>query len=356
VKKELQDIQQALERAATLTPDEIDAVVATLKQLEKSVVLTEFKLSRVEKEKRAINVLLEETIDELQKKSEAIEQTNMSLTKALEELRNTQEQLVFSEKMASLGELTAGVAHEIQNPLNFVNNFSNLTVELAEELKEDIDTVQRNGEAGDDISAIVTQIDGLIEIQQKILHHGIRAEQIVRNMLLHSRGSSGEKESADINMLVEETVSLAYQGMLGKSRNFECKLQLELEDGIPEMPLVVQDISRVLLNLFGNAFYAMNEKRKEIPGAYEPRLRVLTARKEGSVEICIEDNGNGIPDNIIDKVFNPFFTTKPTGEGTGLGLSLSFDMVRAHNGNIDVYSEAGKTTSFVVTLPIQSDS
>src|SRR4051812_20111815 len=246
--------------------------------------------------------------------------------------------------MASLGELTAGIAHEIQNPLNFVNNFSEINTELIAELKEEI-------EKGDleEVKAIANDIG---DNEQKIIHHGKRADSIVKGMLEHSRASTGKKELTEINALVDECIRLSYHGMRAKDKEFNAGIKTELDERIGKINVVPQDISRVLLNLLNNAFYAV----KETPAlkgdeAYSPTVAVCTIKLDGKVEIHVKDNGNGIPQNIIDKIFQPFFTTKPTGQGTGLGLSLSYDIIKAHGGEIEVNSKDGEGTEFITKLP-----
>jgi signal transduction histidine kinase/uncharacterized glyoxalase superfamily protein PhnB len=276
-----------------------------------------------------------------------LEKAKQRVENTLGELKSTQTQLVHSEKMASLGELTAGIAHEIQNPLNFVNNFSDINKELAEELMEEI----KNGNA-EEAKAIIADIIGN---EEKIHHHGKRAEEIVRSMLLHSRGSSGEKELTDINALADEYLRLSFHGMRAKDKSFNADFKLELEEGLPKLKVVQQDIGRVLLNLINNAFYATNEKRKTLENGrdYKPTVILTTRKDKDLIEISLKDNGSGIPKNVLDKIFQPFFSTKPTGQGTGLGLSLSFDIItKGHGGTIDVKSKVGKGTEFIIKLPI----
>lgn len=266
------------------------------------------------------------------------------IEKAYRELKATQAQLIQKEKMASLGELTAGIAHEIQNPLNFVNNFSEINSEL-------IDEAQSKLQAGNyaELSSLLSDVKSN---EQKIMHHGKRAEAIVTGMLQHSRTSTGIKQPTDINALVEEYLKLSYHGMRAKNKSFESQLQTNFDSNVGEVAVVPQEIGRVLLNLFNNAFYAVNEKKKQLNGSYEPTVVVRTKRLNGTVEIQITDNGTGIPPRLIDKIFQPFFTNKPTGEGTGLGLSLSYDIVtKGHSGKLTVESEEGQSTNFFVRLP-----
>lgn len=263
---------------------------------------------------------------------------------ALAELRATQAQLIHSEKMASLGELTAGIAHEIQNPLNFVNNFSEVSQELLGEMKAEFDL--GNTEVAMEIASDVVQN------LEKINHHGKRAASIVKGMLQHSRTSSGIKEPTDINALTAESMQLAFHGLRARDKSFNSKLITDFDPSVGELNVVSQDIGRVILNLLSNAFYAVNEKRKQ-NAAYEPSVSVMTKRLNDTVLIKITDNGNGISPRVQDKIFQPFFTTKPAGEGTGLGLSISFDIVtKGHNGELKLESEEGKGTTFGIYLPV----
>jgi signal transduction histidine kinase len=267
-------------------------------------------------------------------------------------LKSTQAQLVQSEKMASLGELTAGIAHEIQNPLNFVNNFSEINTELIDEMQQEM------GKGNlDDAKAISNNIK---ENEQKINRHGKRADAIVKGMLQHSQTSAGQKESTDINKLAEEYFRLAYHGLRAKDKSFNATLKTDFDETIGNINIITQDIGRVLLNLYNNAFYTVNEKSQQsyLPvsadpaNKYEPTVSLSTKRMSDKIEITVTDNGNGIPQKIIDKIFQPFFTTKPTGQGTGLGLSLSYDIIKAHGGQIRVESKEGGGTKFYVVLPI----
>jgi two-component system, NtrC family, sensor kinase len=265
--------------------------------------------------------------------------------KTLIALRQTQRQLIQSEKMASLGELTAGIAHEIQNPLNFVNNFSEVNIELLEELDAEL----KRGEIDEalDISSNIKQnLD-------KIGFHGKRADGIVKGMLQHSRASSGQKEPVDVNILADEYLRLAYHGLRAKDKSFNAELVTHLAEKLPMVPMIPQDIGRVLINLFNNAFYATQQKQKTAGANYKPTLEMTTALKDGLVEIKVKDNGTGIPDHIKDKIMQPFYTTKPTGEGTGLGLSMSYDIiVKGHSGKIDIDTKEGEFTEFTIKLPI----
>jgi len=253
--------------------------------------------------------------------------------------------------MASLGELTAGIAHEIQNPLNFVNNFSEVNTELIEELKTEL--LANNKEEA------LLIADDIKDNEQKIIHHGKRADSIVKGMLQHSRASTGKKDLTDINALVDECIRLSYHGMRAKDKGFNAAIKMDFDEslsadeaGIGKINIVPQDISRVLINLLNNAFYAVDEKKRQMNGMYEPAVSVCTKKLDGKVEIQVKDNGNGIPQNIVDKIFQPFFTTKPTGQGTGLGLSLSYDIIKAHRGEIKVESKEGEGSEFIIQLPI----
>jgi signal transduction histidine kinase len=268
--------------------------------------------------------------------------------KTLSELRSTQTQLIQSEKMASLGELTAGIAHEIQNPLNFVNNFSEVNAELIAEMKEEL--AQGNIEEAKVIA------DSIIENEKKIIFHGKRADGIVKGMLQHSRSSSGVKEPTNINELADEYLRLAYHGLRAKDKSFNATLNTEYDDSIGAINIVPQDIGRVILNLITNAFYAVTEKKNASAGSagqsYEPTVSVGTKKTGRNVFISVKDNGSGIPKKVLDKIFQPFFTTKPTGQGTGLGLSLSYDIVKAHRGELKVETKESQGTEFIIQLPI----
>ena len=290
-----------------------------------------------------------------------IKQRTAELTTSIEDLKSTQTQLIQSEKMASLGELTAGIAHEIQNPLNFVNNFSEVNKELLLEMKDEMDKGNL-----EDAKAIANDV---IDNEEKINHHGKRADAIVKGMLEHSRSNSGQKEPADINALADEYLRLSYHGLRAKDKSFNATMKTDFDDQIGNINIVSQDIGRVLLNLINNAFYAVNEKKKssaQTPEGekntafenYQPTVTLTTKRlnsTSGDVDkvfISVKDNGNGIPQKLVDKIFQPFFTTKPTGQGTGLGLSLSYDIIKAHGGTINVDINEGKFTEFVIQLPL----
>jgi signal transduction histidine kinase len=291
-----------------------------------------------EREKQEIlasqNELLEKQV------TERTSELNQSLT----HLKQTQSQLIQSEKMASLGELTAGIAHEIQNPLNFVNNFSDVNQELVDELQTELKT--------GNVEEAISISNDIKENEEKINHHGKRADAIVKGMLQHSRKSSGQKEPTDINALADEYLPLSYHGLRAKDKNFNATIETDFDNSIGKINVVAQDIGRVLLNLFNNAFYAVNEHKTLNPISYNPAIFVKTEKCDDKIQITVKDNGKGIPQKIIDKIFQPFFTTKPTGSGTGLGLSLSYDIVKAHGGEIKVESKEGEGSEFVIQLPI----
>ena len=271
--------------------------------------------------------------------------TNKVLERTLADLKSTQLQLIQSEKMASLGELTAGIAHEIQNPLNFVNNFSEVNAELADELNHEIES--GNLEEAKEIAK------DIIENEQKINHHGRRAEAIVKDMLQHSRTSSGQKELVDMNKLTDEYLRLAYHGLRAKDKSFNVNFHLEIDENLPKIRVVPQEMGRLLLNLINNAFYAVDKKAKAEGNGFMPEVTVILKKLNEGIEIRVKDNGNGIPAGLKEKIFQPFFTTKPTGEGTGLGLSLSYDIIMAHDGEILLESNQGEGTEFIIKLPFK---
>jgi len=286
-------------------------------------------------------------IDEWKQKNavleKLVEERTKDLKKSLSDLKETQAQLIQSEKMASLGELTAGIAHEIQNPLNFVNNFSEVNKELVDELQQEL-------KAG--------KIDDAIEIsndikanEEKINHHGKRADAIVKGMLQHSRSSSGSKEPTDINALADEYLRLAYHGLRAKDKSFNATIKTDFDKSIGKISIIPQDIGRVILNLITNAFYVVNEKKQQMKDGYEPTVTISSKKVGDKIEVSVTDNGNGIPQNIVDKIFQPFFTTKPTGQGTGLGLSLSYDIIKAHGGELKVETKENEGTTFIIQLP-----
>jgi signal transduction histidine kinase len=297
-------------------------------------------LLRANRQKLKANLLLEAQKEEIQS--------------ALHQLKSTQSQLIQSEKMAGLGELTAGIAHEIQNPLNFVNNFSEVSAELVEEI-QDIRRKTQDKATSSEEDEILEDIKQNLE---KINHHGKRADSIVKGMLEHSKTGSGVKELTDLNALADEFLRLSYQSFLAKDPDFKVELQTNLDPDLPKISVIPQDIGKVLLNLYSNAFYAVNERSKTDP-AFKPLVQLTTRNLGGKIQVGVKDNGPGIPDAIKSKIFQPFFTTKPTGQGTGLGLSLSYDIVKAHGGELKVETNtgegppAGKTfTEFTIILPL----
>lgn len=308
------------------------------KEILKAVTDEAEKVVRVTEEKREIlssqNTVLEKQVGE----------RTYELKQSLETLKAAQAQLIQSEKMASLGELTAGIAHEIQNPLNFVNNFSEVSTELVNEMNDEL----QKGNA-EDAKLIAADLKQNLE---KINHHGKRAGDIVKGMLQHSRSSSGQKELTDINALADEYLRLAYHGLRAKDKSFNAKFETTLDAALPTISVIPQDIGRVILNLINNAFFAVNEKQKSAVSGYEPTIFVSTKLIENRIEVRIKDNGTGIPEKIKEKIFQPFFTTKPTGQGTGLGLSLSYDIVKAHGGEIRVNTKDNEGTEFTIQLPI----
>jgi two-component system, NtrC family, sensor kinase len=273
------------------------------------------------------------------------QRAKINIEKAYDELKSTQAQLIQNEKMASLGELTAGIAHEIQNPMNFINNFSEINSELLDEMREEI----KSGNS--------TEAFGLSEMirenNSKINFHGKRADSIVKSMLLHSRTSSGIKEPTDINQLADEYLRLAYHGLRARDSSFNVTMKTDFEPDVLKIDIVPQDIGRVLLNLYNNAFYSVGEKKRQMVQDYLPIVEVRTKKLGNKFEITIRDNGKGIPKNILDKIFQPFFTTKPTGQGTGLGLSLSYDIIKTHGGEIKVETAEGSYTEFKIILPFK---
>jgi signal transduction histidine kinase len=327
-----------------LSDEDKAAIVKAVKEADKALEIANFKLDRTEKVKRTTAILLEETIQELELKRKAVEESKDALQKSLEELKAAQQQLIQSEKMASLGELTAGIAHEIQNPLNFVNNFSDVSNELLEEMLEEL----RKGNT-DDAMAIAEDVKQNLE---KILHHGKRADAIVKGMLQHSRSSSGQKELTDINALADEYLRLAYHGLRAKDKTFNAAMKTDYDESIGLIRIIPQEIGRVILNLITNAFYAVSERKKIGADGYEPIVSVATRKLSNGIEVRVKDNGTGIPQEIVDKIFQPFFTTKPTGQGTGLGLSLSYDIVKAHGGEFRVETKEGEGSEFIIGLPV----
>lgn len=288
----------------------------------------------------------EEWKRENEKLQQKVNEQTIELKKSFEELKATQSQLIHSEKMASLGELTAGIAHEIQNPLNFVNNFSEVSHELVDEMNEELDKG-----AIEEAKTISVDIKQNLE---KVIHHGKRADSIVKGMLQHSRAGSGEKEKTDINNLADEYFRLAYHGLRAKDKSFNATLLSDYDDTIGEVLVMPQEVGRVILNLITNAFYAVKDKQKTMSKeSFEPTVSVKTKRENNHIILTVSDNGPGIPAEVQDRIFEPFFTTKPTGEGTGLGLSMSYDIItKGHAGKLEVSSQPDKGTEFTIKIPI----
>lgn len=305
---------------------------------------------RIEEEKQ--NQLMQARKAELEilvaERTEEITRQKEELVTALDHLKTTQVQLVQSEKMASLGELTAGIAHEIQNPLNFVNNFAEVNTELIEELKEEQEKVAPDHELVEEI------LRDLADNMEKMVYHGKRADSIVKGMLMHSRTGNGQKESVDINALADEYMRLAYHGLRAKDKSFNATLEKDFQTEEMMAKVMPQDFGRVLLNIFNNAFYAVAQRAKQEGEGYRPTVWLSSRLDNSTVEIRIKDNGTGIPDSVRAKIFEPFFTTKPTGQGTGLGLSLSYDIIRnGHGGALEVESEKDAFTEFIVRVPVK---
>jgi two-component system, NtrC family, sensor kinase len=341
-----------------------------IKVAQKAIAIAEFKYSRTLIDKAAITNVLNASIKEIEeqkkiveeakneiaknmfeldKQKQVIEIKNRVLNETMTNLKETQSQLIQSEKMASLGELTAGIAHEIQNPLNFVNNFSDINTELIEEMKEEIDkgNLEEAKVLAGDISAN----------EQKINFHGKRADGIVKGMLQHSRSSNNIKEPVNINVLADEYLRLAYHGLRAKDKSFNAAMKTDYDESIGSITVVPQDIGRAMLNLITNAFYAASLPPPDGGGfkdpnyKHEPTVWIKTKKMGDKVLISVKDNGPGIPQKVLDKIFQPFFTTKPTGQGTGLGLSLCYDIIKAHGGELKVETKEGEGSEFVISLP-----
>lgn len=339
ISKPLTELARAAERVAA--GDRSVYIVANSKD----------EIGRLSKAFNRMTVSLRNQESELLRRQAATEEKNSELQDALEKLTETQQQLIVREKMASLGQLTAGIAHEIKNPLNFVNNFARLskelTEELVDELKEHPDRLA--SEVLDDLGDV---LEDLTFNAARIQEHGSRADSIVKNMLLHSRGKPGEKVRVNLNKLLNEYATLSYHGMRGTDRDFNCEVIVELSDDLPEIDIVHQSMGRVFLNILNNAYYAVRDRAGEKDSGFSPTVTVRTSVKEEAIVIAISDNGTGMPPDVVEKVFEPFFTTKPTGSGTGLGMSLAYDIVTdEHGGTIEVESEEGVGTTFTITLP-----
>ena len=321
-----------------------------------------------EEEKKTLEAKRKELEHQVAERTAELTNQKKELEIALDQLRATQAQLIQSEKLASLGELTAGIAHEIQNPLNFVNNFSELSVDLVKDLKEELKKPEK-----DDVY-INELFDDLSQNQEKISHHGKRASNIVKGMLEHSRTSTGVKEMSDINKLADEYLRLTYHGLRAKDKSFNADFTTDFDENLPKIKVIPQDLGRVFLNLINNAFYAVNERANQIrsgnfesfqnvkagqtytpstPSSWSPTVCVTTEQLKNQILIKVKDNGTGMPENVRSKIFQPFFTTKPTGQGTGLGLSLAYDIVtKGHGGTLEVESTEGVGTEFIIKLPI----
>ena len=292
--------------------------------------------------KAELEALVAERTIEITQQKEELQQT-------VKELQATQAQLIQQEKLASLGELTAGIAHEIQNPLNFVNNFSEVSTELLDELKTG--PLQKLPDAEKEYAEEI--LSDLTLNLEKITHHGKRADSIVKGMLQHSRVSNGQKELTDINALADEYLRLSYHGLRAKDKTFNATLQTNFDPAAEKVTIIPQDFGRVMLNLFNNAFYSVAQKKKRLNGTFEPTVQVNTRKLPDKVEIYVRDNGSGIPPEVLEKIYQPFFTTKPTGQGTGLGLSLSYDIItKGHGGELRVSTEEGEFAEFIISLPV----
>ncbi len=331
-----------------------DRIVEIGKLSEQNLQAERDKQHLIEQQNEKLELEVAERTRELELQRDSVLAAHRELETAVVELRATQQQLVQQEKLASLGQLTAGIAHEIKNPLNFVNNFSSVSIELVD---ESIEEVERVVEPSPDRDFIVETLGDIKQNLSKILDHGTRADRIVKSMLQHSRGGSGKKTEVDFNAMVKEYVNLSFHGMRASATPINCEVHTDLADDVGMVKMIGEDFSRVLLNLCNNAFDAMRGKLEVDGGkladgsAYRPKLTVTTRRSGSKVTMVVEDNGPGIPDEIQDKILQPFFTTKKGTEGTGLGLSISFDIVKAHGGNIQIVSVPGEFTLFVVTIP-----
>jgi C4-dicarboxylate-specific signal transduction histidine kinase len=311
---------------------------------QKALSIERKKLEEEEKLHKVISARKDELETLVAERTAEIMRQKDELQHALDTLTATQSQLIQAEKMASLGELTAGIAHEIQNPLNFVNNFSEVNAELADELRSElsIGNMQLANQIAEDIKTN----------SEKINEHGKRADAIVKGMLQHSRTSTGQKELTDINELADEYLRLAYHGLRAKDKSFNAKFETDFDETLEKINAVPQDIGRVLLNLINNAFYSVTEKKKQQPDNYDPTVTVQTRKIPGFAEVRVRDNGAGIAPQVMEKIFQPFFTTKPSGSGTGLGLSLSYDIItKGHNGRVEVRSKEGEYAEFIIQLP-----
>jgi two-component system, NtrC family, sensor kinase len=314
----------------------------------KALQKEQVKAQREEQQRKHVVSLKDQLEIQVAERTAELTKQKEELEHALTELKSTQTQLIQAEKMASLGELTAGIAHEIQNPLNFVNNFSEVSNELIDELNAERSKpdAERNEELENEILGDIKQN------LEKIAHHGKRADGIVKGMLQHSRKNTGQREMTDINALADEYLRLSYHGLRAKDKTFNAAMKTEFDAAAPKINVVPQDVGRVLLNLINNAFYAVSEKKKQHSEGYDPAVKVSTKYFANWIWITVSDNGDGIPQHIIDKIFQPFFTTKPTGQGTGLGLSLSYDIIKAHGGELKVKNKESEGAAFIIQLPV----
>jgi len=338
--------------------DEIGLLTSSFGYMQKTLADTIGDLKETTEQLRISNEKLEDYNKTLALKVEErtaeLVAKNTELDSALQTLKAAQKQLVQSEKMASLGQLTAGIAHEIKNPLNFVNNFAELSADLSRELKEELEKLK--GQLNEKDMEYLMEIVGDLESNSvKIHNHGKRADSIIRGMLLHSRGKAGEKQPTDLNALLEEYVNLGYHGMRATSPDFNVKIESSYDPAVGIVEVIPQDLARVFLNIINNACQATAQKKNELKDSYFPVLSVSTKRLDDIVEVRIKDNGKGIPDEIKDKIFNPFFTTKAAGSGTGLGLSISFEIVvQGHGGELKAESKPGEYTEFIIRIPVGS--
>ena len=371
----MEDELNKLLQSLPLSAEGKELLIKKIEELHKKNTIIEFKYNRTLVDKAAITNILNASIAEIEKQKEIIENSknklnqtltevhtqrnlieekNKALNTLLDDLRQTQQQLILSEKMASLGELTAGIAHEIQNPLNFVKNFSETSSELLDELLENI-------HAGN-FEFVEKDVQDIKQNLIKIAHHGDRADSIVKGMLQHSRVGTGARELTDINKLTDDYLKLAYHGFRSKDKSFNATLKTHYDEALVKLNIVPQDIGRVILNLISNAFYACTARslkesqntieQKNAETLYTPKVSVRTKQSDKTIEIRVHDNGYGISKTNLKKIFQPFFTTKPSGQGTGLGLSLSFDIVKAHGGELNVITKEGDGCEFIIRLPI----
>lgn len=340
---------------ATRSTDEIgeltDAFSAMQKALKETISHLQKARDELEEYSRTLEEKVEKRTAELTAKNAELDKAIQTVNRAHNELKEAQAQLIQTEKMASLGQLTAGIAHEIKNPLNFVNNFSELSIDISRELLQEIERHSDKLDATT-VRSLRELLADLDHNVRKINEHGKRADSIVKGMLLHSRGKAGEKQKTNLNDLLNEDLHLAYHGFRAQDSSFNVAMETSFDPALPPLDVVPQNISRVFLNIINNGCYAVHEKKKETGESFKPVIRVSTKNCDDHAEIRIRDNGNGIPRDITEKIFNPFFTTKPTGKGTGLGLSLSYDIVvQEHKGELRVISEPGEFAEFIITIP-----